>query len=94
MSSRQTELLLLSLGHDGQSIADAFAIGQASDVPSLFEPVPMRLVCPRCCALHVDEGEFATKTHHTHACQSCGEVWRPAIAPTVGVRFLPGFKNS
>ncbi|HVY79842.1 MAG TPA: DNA-directed RNA polymerase subunit alpha C-terminal domain-containing protein [Steroidobacteraceae bacterium] len=54
----------------------------------------MRLVCPRCGTLHIDEGEFATKPHHTHACQSCGEVWRPAIVATVGVRFLPGFKNA
>jgi len=33
------------------------------------------------------------KPHHTHACQHCGLVWRPAIAPTVGVQFLPGFKG-
>lgn len=33
------------------------------------------------------------KLHHTHACQSCGMVWRPALVATVGVRFLPGFKN-
>lgn len=58
-----------------------------------FEPVPMRLTCPECGALHIDEGEFATKPHHTHACQGCGMVWRPAVVPTVGVRFLPGFKN-
>lgn len=55
--------------------------------------IPMRLPCPTCSALHIDEGEFATKSHHTHACQECGNVWRPAIEPTVGVRFLPGFKN-
>lgn len=59
------------------------------------EPIPMRLVCPRCGALHVDEGEHACsgRPHHTHACQHCGEVWRPAIVPTCGVRFLPGFRN-
>lgn len=58
-------------------------------------PIPMLLVCPdpRCCMRHIDEGEFATKSHHTHACQSCGMVWRPALVPTVGVQFLPGFKN-
>lgn len=56
-------------------------------------PVPMRLNCPACGELHVDEGEFATKPHHTHACQHCGMVWRPAVVPTVGVYFLPGFKN-
>lgn len=56
-------------------------------------PIPMRIPCPSCKTLHVDEGEFADKPHHTHACQSCGNVWRPAIVDTVGVRFLPGFKN-
>ena len=56
-------------------------------------PVPMRLTCPACNELHIDEGEFATKAHHTHACQACGNVWRPAVVATVGVRFLPGFKN-
>lgn len=59
------------------------------------DPIPMLLVCPdpRCGMRHIDEGEFATKPHHTHACQSCGMVWRPALGPTVGVQFLPGFKN-
>lgn len=56
-------------------------------------PIPVRLPCPSCGELHVDEGEFATRPHHTHACQSCGMVWRPAVAATVGVRFLPGFLN-
>jgi rubredoxin len=55
--------------------------------------IPMLLWCPECRARHVDEGEFATKPHHTHACQSCGHVWRPALVDTRGVRFLPGFKN-
>jgi hypothetical protein len=57
-------------------------------------PIPLRLNCPTCGALHIDEGEFATKPHHTHSCQSCGMTWRPAVAPTVGVQFLPGFKNN
>jgi predicted RNA-binding Zn-ribbon protein involved in translation (DUF1610 family) len=56
-------------------------------------PIPMRLRCPSCGEIHIDEGEFATKPHHTHACQHCGEVWRPALVTTVGVKFLPGFKN-
>ena len=55
--------------------------------------VPMRIPCPDCGKLHIDEGEFATKAHHTHACQNCGNVWRPAVVNTIGVRFLPGFKN-
>lgn len=55
--------------------------------------IQMLLWCPECGERHVDAGEFATKIHRTHACQSCGHCWRPAIVPTVGVRFLPGFKN-
>ena len=56
--------------------------------------IPMRLPCPQCGRLHIDEGEFATKPHHTHSCQHCGLTWRPAVVPTVGVQFLPGFKNA
>jgi hypothetical protein len=56
-------------------------------------PVPMLLWCPECSARHLDVGDFATKAHHTHACQECGHCWRPAVVPTCGVRFLPGFKN-
>lgn len=55
--------------------------------------VDMILHCPMCHERHIDEGEFKTKQHHTHACQHCGHVWRPAVVPTRGVRFLPGFKN-
>ena len=60
------------------------------------KPIPMILYCPMCHFKHVDEGEFATKPHHTHACQGpkCGLVWRPAIVPTVGVEYLPDFKNA
>ncbi len=59
------------------------------------DPVPMLLFCPFCHFRHIDRGEFAQKSHHTHACQGpgCGMVWRPAIVPTVGVEYLPGFKN-
>jgi rubredoxin len=59
----------------------------------MTEAVPMLLWCPECGNRHVDMGEFALKIHHTHACQHCGHVWRPAILATVGVRFLPGFKD-
>lgn len=68
-------------------------IDAARRILGAHDPVPMRLRCPGCGALHLDEGEFATKPHHTHACQQCGEVWRPAVVATVGVQFLPGFKN-
>ncbi len=57
------------------------------------ESIPMLLNCPVCAERHIDKGEFATRIHHTHACQACGTVWRPAIVATVGVRFLPGFRN-
>lgn len=62
--------------------------------PLSMLPIPMRLRCPSCHELHIDEGEFYSRVHATHACQHCGEVWRPAIVPTRGVRFLPGFKNA
>ena len=57
------------------------------------EAIPLLLWCPDCRARHIDESPWDTKPHHTHACQHCGHVWRPAIVETVGVRFLPGFKN-
>lgn len=56
--------------------------------------LPMLLWCPGCGGRHIDKGEFRTKPHHTHACQHCGMVWRPALVHTVGVQFLPGFKDS
>lgn len=63
-------------------------------VPDRVNPtVPMILCCPSCRSRHIDKGEHATKPHHTHACQCCGFVWRPAVAYTFGVQFLPGFKD-
>lgn len=56
-------------------------------------PVPMLLTCPSCHERHIDVGEWSSKPHHTHACQHCGMVWRPAVIDTVGVKFLPGFIN-
>jgi len=73
-----------------QAVAEVIALAPSADMT----PIPIRLECPACGGLHIDEGEFATKPHHTHACQSCGAVWRPAVVTTVGVRFLPGFKNT
>jgi hypothetical protein len=54
----------------------------------------MLLWCPLCSHRHIDRGAFATRPHHTHACQLCGHVWRPAIVDTVGVAFLPGFRDA
>ncbi len=56
-------------------------------------PLPILLWCPECNERHIDRGAFATKAHHTHACQFCGHVWRPAVFPTTGVQFLPGFRS-
>lgn len=67
-------------------------------------PVAILIHCPICHTKHIDEGAFATKKHHTHACQGfvvddngkrrrCGHVWRPTLVPTVGVEALPGFIN-
>lgn len=63
--------------------------------PVVAEPKPIELIlhCPECRARHVDTGIWATKLHHTHSCQTCGFTWRPAVVHTVGVQFLPGFKN-
>jgi hypothetical protein len=61
--------------------------------PEVLAPIPMILFCPLCHGRHLDEGEFATKVHHTHACQICGNIFRPALVATVGVMFLPGMKN-
>jgi rubredoxin len=55
--------------------------------------IPMILNCPECGARHIDEGPFAEVAHHTHACQGCGFVWRPAKVNTHGVQFLPGYQN-
>lgn len=68
-------------------------IAQVHQAVQSGAPIPMLLTCPVCGERHLDEGEFAHKPHHTHACQHCGMCWRPAIVPTVGVQFLPGFKN-
>ncbi len=59
-----------------------------------MKPIPIRLNCPECGELHIDEGRFAKKVHTTHSCQHCGMTWRPAVVPTVGVRFLPGFRDT
>ncbi len=66
---------------------------EAATAADQVSPVPMLIYCPECKARHIDRGTFATKEHHTHSCQSCGHTWRPAVIPTVGVQFLPGFKD-
>ena len=85
--SQRVEKLELQLSHLRTSLS------LAGVSPEQAPAIPMRLHCPGCHELHIDEGEFATRPHHTHACQHCGNVWRPALVATVGVRFLPGFKD-
>lgn len=54
--------------------------------------IPLILFCPAG-HRHIDEADFSEKPHHTHACQECGIVWRPALVNTHGVQFLPGYRN-
>lgn len=68
-------------------------IERVAKVAEFEHPIPLRIHCPDCGELHVDEGEQATTPHRTHACQFCGHLWAPAVVATVGVRFLPGCKN-
>ena len=49
------------------------------------EPVQLELDCPKCDRQHIDEGEWATRPHKTHQCQSCGHEWKPFDYETVGV---------
>lgn len=67
---------------------------ERSTAPAVQVPIPMLLTCPACSKRHVDQGEFATKPHTVHACQHCGATWRPCVEATVGVEFLPGFRDA
>lgn len=67
-------------------------LAEAARVWATRTPIPITLWCPNG-HRHVDKGAFAVKPHHTHACQTCGITWRPAVVDTVGVQHLPGFKD-
>lgn len=92
-AAERADIMVGSVGSWPMSAMSAFldACGRLSG-QFKHEPIPMLLWCPYG-HRHIDEGEFATKPHHTHACQTCGIVWRPAKGETVGVQFLPGYKN-
>jgi hypothetical protein len=62
-----------------------------SDAAAEPKPVELILFCPECKARHIDLPD--SRAHRTHACQTCGFNWAPAVVPTVGVRFLPGCKD-
>ncbi len=64
-----------------------------AEVEKLEAPIEMILFCPMCKARHIDKGKFATQPHKSHACQGCGFTWSPSHRHTVGVEFLPGYKN-
>jgi hypothetical protein len=83
----------MSTEHRARGLEAVRGIVELLGLDVAVPPVPMILTCPSCNARHIDEGEFAIKPHHTHACQGCGMCWRPAIVATCGVQFLPGFKN-
>jgi len=92
---------LISLAEDLENeaattvVSRAYAAGCLRRIAqTLSAPVPMIIHCPMCAGRHIDMGEFETKPHSTHACQHCGFVWRPALVATVGVQFLPGFKDA
>lgn len=72
------------------STFDLFAAGWQFGQEAIV--VPMLLWCPNG-HRHIDKGRFAEKGHENHACQTCGIVWRPALVDTIGVQFLPGFKD-
>jgi transposase-like protein len=62
-------------------------------VKQLQAPIPMILFCPMCKERHIDKGKFAVQPHKSHSCQGCGFTWSPCHLPTVGVHFLPGYKD-
>lgn len=54
------------------------------------EPIPMILHCPVCGSQHIDEStaERDNPPHRSHLCGTCGNIWRPADVPTVGVASI------
>lgn len=45
---------------------------------------PMILHCPECGHQHIDRDEWATKSHHKHLCEKCGNVW-DVFVESIGV---------
>jgi rubredoxin len=78
--------------HDG-AVKDPQLVAWLQELQERRTPIPVILFCPLCNARHIDAGDFASRPHATHACQACGFCWRPSINTTVGVQFLPGFKD-
>ena len=88
------EIIAVEVGLQADHVNNANIIVEVQALKQqLQKPIDMLLWCPVCHERHYDEGEFATKAHSTHACQSCGFVWKPSKHATRGVRFLEGYKN-
>jgi hypothetical protein len=67
-------------------------LDKAREMPPLVGQLVGQIFCPVCKTQHVDA--VVLTPHKTHACQSCGLVWRPfGDVPTIGVQFLPGMKD-
>jgi hypothetical protein len=69
----------------GKEFEEYQAVIEENDSKGALPPKPVQLFCPQCGVLHLDEGEWATRPHKTHQCQSCKHEWRPFPYPTVGV---------
>ena len=52
---------------------------------TVIDPVPMVMLCPKCCLEHLDVGEWAVRPHRTHRCAGCKHEWTPEEFATVGV---------
>ncbi len=90
--NRRAQSAEAGVRHDAQLQDEVLSLRKKIAEASI-KRVPMLLWCPMCHERHIDVGIFATKAHHTHSCQRCGLCWRPAIVATVGVQFLPDFKD-
>ena len=55
--------------------------------------IPMLLWCPACHERHIDVARVRDEAPSYACMPGLWLAWRPAIVPTVGVQFLPGFKN-
>lgn len=51
-------------------------------------PIPVIAICPNCGGQHIDRDYWATHPHKTHLCEHCGNEWRLANVPTVGVETI------
>jgi uncharacterized protein YlaI len=63
-------------------------------------PIKMILFCPVCHHQHIDAPEpgspadylnakrWTNPPHKTHLCHGCGNLWKPSLHATEGVRYL------